>query len=86
MTLGARRIRRGRTVRISGQVSPAQAGLRLQVQLRRFGGRGFATVRTLTTRAGGRFATSLRVRRRGSYEIRVVGQGLRTAARPLTVR
>ncbi len=86
MTLGAKRIRRGRAVRVSGQVSPAQAGLRLRVQLRRFGGSGFATVRTLTTRADGRFATTLRLRRRGSYEIRVVGQGLRSAARPLSVR
>jgi len=39
-----------------------------------------------TVRIGGSYSTKLRIRRRGSYELRVVGPGLRSRTRGLSVR
>lgn len=64
----ARKIRRGKTVRVSGRLLPAVKGRRVDLQVRAGGGRlkTFAAVRTDRR---GRFAARWRPRTAGTYEL-----------------
>ena len=58
----------------------------LRVQVRRFGGRRFRTLRRVRTRAFGRFRARIRFTRRGPYEVRVVAPGFRSRTVGVRVR
>jgi hypothetical protein len=84
LSLSSRRVRRGRTVAVSGTVSPRPATGRVEVRLeRRVGRRWLRVQRKRIAVHGGRYVTSVRLRRAGLYRVSVLTPG---ATKRLQVR
>ena len=69
----SRHVRTGRRVRVRGALRPGLRGRVVRLQLR--AGRRWRTVARARTAAGGRFRTSWRPPRHGSYRLRVAFRG-----------
>lgn len=82
ISVSPRRVRRGRKVRIFGQLRPAADGQRLtaEIQFRARGSRRWAPVARVTTgNTRGFLDTRVRARRSGSFRIAWVGDGVSRA-------
>jgi len=86
LRVSAQRVRRGSSLRVSGRLPGVRARAVVRVQVRRFGGGRFRTVRRVRTRSNGRFAVRVRFARRGPYELRVLAPGLRSRTAAIRVR
>jgi hypothetical protein len=82
------RVRPGSSIRLSGRVIPAQAGMMVRIQL--LTRRGWVTVATPRLSAGSAFAKTLLPRVRGRYVFRVTApataQNVAGVSRSITVR
>jgi hypothetical protein len=72
-------VRRGRFVRLYGQVKPGAPGAQVSIERRKLGGASYAQVATAELGPDAKFSRRLRVRSTGSYRVRIAGDDMNAA-------